>query len=574
MKKRKKSGVIKKIIAFLCVMICVGIGIGIYIKVKPVTDKPTDNAGNADNADNGKSITQIAKQLSLNTEYVKVTSLDETVKIDIVTPGLDTCTMRVAIYDLKTDKVLSQTEFEEGAWVTGLTDGGFYAVDQLKKTLYVYDKSGKLKQEKTFSETEMWSPVCGLREDEKFFIYTLPRTGEVYACNLQTDEVKKIGDNIALREQLGFHNGILYAAGMANEVVAIDVSDFSVRTEVNDSRLNSFSPFYCLGTTDYSFIAADKSGIKYIPFGSVDELVVGIGKQGFTTTVSNQNSETLNIYNLEKNTLTKADIADAVESVCYTEDGKLLIVAGDSMQKKHRLYLCEPNKLKNESLTVNSADLPSKKEPEITIPAAEKTEQAKIIKTVPVLSQFPEYPTGCESVSTVMVLKFWGENISAAKFIDDYLPKSAEFYYKEYKRYGPSPNEFFIGNPRTAASYGCMAPVIEKALCDYFGGSDRVRNTTGTELSQLCSEYIDKDIPVLVWATINMLETAPKNSWYLSDGKLFTWPGNEHCLVLTGYDEDCYYFNDPYAGKTVKFKKETVNERYAELGRQSVVVLK
>lgn len=571
MKKRKKSGVVKKIIAFLCVMICVGIGIGIYIKVKPVTDKPTDNV---DNADNGKSITQIAKQLSLDTEYIKVSCLGDTVKVDIVTPGLDTCTMRVAIYDLKTDKVFSQTEFKEGAWVTGLTNGGFYAVDQLKKTLYVYDKSGKLKQEKTFSETEMWSPVCGLSEDEKYFIYTLPRTGEVYVCNLQTDEVKKIGDNIALREQLGFHNGILYAAGMANEVVAIDVSDFSVRTEVSDSRLNSFSPFYSLGTTDYSFIAADKSGIKYIPFGSVDELVVGIGKQGFTTTVSNQNSETLNIYNLEKNTLTKADINDTVESVCYTADGKLLVLAGDAMQKKHRLYLCEPNNLKNESLTVNSADLPAKKEPEITIPAAEKTEQAKIIKTVPVLAQFPEFPTGCESVSAVMVLNFWGENISAAKFIDDYLPKSGEFYYKSYKRYGPSPYEFFIGNPRTSASYGCMAPVIEKALCDYFGGSDRVRNTTGTELSQLCSEYIDKDIPVLVWATINMLETAPKNSWYLSDEKRFTWPGNEHCLVLTGYDEDCYYFNDPYAGKTVKFKKATVNERYAELGRQSVVVLK
>lgn len=118
-----------------------------------------------------------------------------------------------------------------------------------------------------------------------------------------------------------------------------------------------------------------------------------------------------------------------------------------------------------------------------------------------------------------------------------------------------------------------MAPVIENAFCRYFGNSERVKNTTGAEIEQLCEDYIDNNIPVMVWATINMLEIDPKNSWYLSNGKRFTWPGNEHCLVLTGYDSNSYYFNDPYAGKTVKYEKETVNQRYIELGRQSLVVL-
>ena len=119
-----------------------------------------------------------------------------------------------------------------------------------------------------------------------------------------------------------------------------------------------------------------------------------------------------------------------------------------------------------------------------------------------------------------------------------------------------------------------MAPVIEKAISGYLGGSDRVKNTTGTSLTQLCGDYIDKDIPVMVWATIAMIEVEPRASWYLRDGTLFTWLGNEHCLVLIGYDENSYYFNDPYAGKTVKYKKETVEDRHAEQGMQSVVVLK
>ena len=561
MRKSNKPRAVRRTIIFLCILLCISVGIGMYLRTKP-------------DADSGKNITQIAEQLSLDTEYVKIDCMDGIVKIDIVTPGLDTCTMRVAIYDLKTDKILSQTELKEGAWVTGLTHDGFYAAEHNKKILYIYNKSGKLKHAKNFSETEMWSPVCGLSEDEKYFIYTLSRTSEVYACNLQTDEVKKIGSNVALREQLGFYNGILYAAGMDNNIVAVDVLNFSVRTEVGDSRLNSFSPYYGIGTTEYNFIAADKSGIKYVPINSVDELVVGIGKDGFATSVSNQNGETLNIYNLDEKTLTHADINDTVESVCFTDDGRLLVLAGDAMEKKHKLYLCNPKKLNKDPLTVNSADIPERKEPQITVPKTDRAEQAKIIENVPVLSQFPEFPTGCESVSAVMVLKFLGEDISAAKFIDEYLPKNAEFYWKWTKRYGPSPYEFFIGNPGTSASYGCMAPVIEKALCDYFGGSDRVRNTTGTELSQLCKEYIDNNIPVIVWATINMLETVPKNSWYLSDGKRFTWPGNEHCMVLTGYDSESYYFNDPYAGKLVKYEKETVEQRYSELGKQSVAVLK
>ena len=343
---------------------------------------------------------------------------------------------------------------------------------------------------------------------------------------------------------------------------------------MQNPQLNLFTPYYSLGTTDYSFIVADKTGVKYVPFGSVDELAVGIGEDGFTTAVSREKGNTLRIYDISEKTVAEANIDGTVESVCYTGDGRLLVITGDAMQKSHSLSICDLKSLKTAVLAVNDKDIPEKTEPQIDIPEAKEGQKANIIKGVPVLSQFPEFPTGCESVSAVTVLRFYGENITAAKFIDEYLPKSADFYYESGRRYGPSPYDFFIGNPRTAASYGCMAPVIEKALCDYFGGSERVKNTTGAELSELCDKYIDNGIPVIMWATINMLETNPKNTWYLKDGTRFSWPGNEHCLVLTGYDADSYYFNDPYAGKTVKYKKQTVKDRYAELGRQSVVILK
>lgn len=570
MKKRRKSRLRKIMPVLLCAVFAVAAfaAVKVYFKEKPAAESGVFAE------ENGKNISQTADSLSLNAELVKANCIGSVAKIDIVTPGLDTCSMRVAMYDLNGGKVLSETALKEGAWITGQTENGFYAVEQYEKTLYIYDNSGKLKTEKSFSDKADFSSCCGVDEKEKYFIYTTSQKGEVYVYDLKTGEEKKLDEGVFLREALGFRGGVMYAAGMESSLVAIDAEDFSVRTEVQNQQLNLFTPYYSLGTTDYSFIVADKTGVKYVPFGSVDELAVGIGEDGFTTAVSREKGNTLRIYKLSEKTVAEANIDGTVESVCYTGDGRLLVITGDAMQKSHSLSICDLKSLKTAVLAVNDKDLPEKKEPQIDIPEAKEGQKANIIKGVPVLSQFPEFPTGCESVSTVTVLRFYGENITAAKFIDEYLPKSADFYYESGRRYGPSPYDFFIGNPRTAASYGCMAPVIEKALCDYFGGSERVKNTTGAELSELCDEYIDNGIPVIMWATINMLETDPKNTWYLKEGTRFSWPGNEHCLVLTGYDADSYYFNDPYAGKTVKYKKQTVKDRYAELGRQSVVILK
>ena len=191
---------------------------------------------------------------------------------------------------------------------------------------------------------------------------------------------------------------------------------------------------------------------------------------------------------------------------------------------------------------------------------------------VPLIAQKPEFPTGCESVSAVMALRYFGETIRVTDFINKHLSMSSKFYYKDGRRYGPSPYEYFIGNPMTTQSYGCMASVIEKALVSYLGSNERIYNVTSTDMKDLCINYIDNDLPVLVWVTIAMIDTSTSDSWYLEDGTLFQWPGNEHCMVLVGYDEKYYYFNDPYTGKTVKQAHSLAELRYEQLGKQAIVI--
>lgn len=572
-KMRRKRAQRRRNIMILCIIaMCLITGVVGCTIARSVTSDSGQHQSKDPGKDPAVSGTEVLKDIKLNSELIKVSSKGDTAKIDIVQPGLDTCSMRVVLYDIQTDQVLSETTLDEGAWITGLTDQGFYAVDQYGKTVFLYDRSGKVINEKSFDGSADWTSVCAVSDDENYFVYTDAPDGKIHIFDMTTGQDVELDTKIIPMEQMGVVDNQLYILSMNREVCKIDMENADISLVMNDIRLTYFTPFYSIGTTEYNFLAVTEDSVSYIPFTSVDEYIVGINAKGFSTTVSSEDGEILRLYDLKDQTVAHMSINDTVESVCLAEDGRYLVVCGNSMEKKHRIYICDPNTMDKEAMIINDSDVPYAEDIDIQISGSEPAEQAVIIEDVPIICQYPEYPTGCESVSAVMVLNYMGEDMTAEEFIDDYLPKNAEFYMDGDKKYGPSPYEYFIGNPRTSASYGCMASVIESALEDYFGSDDRIVNATDSELSYLCKTYIDQDIPVLVWATMNMIETEPENTWYLSDGTRFTWPGNEHCLVLVGYDESDYYFNDPYSGMLVKYDRELAEERYAELGSQSLVI--
>jgi len=195
-----------------------------------------------------------------------------------------------------------------------------------------------------------------------------------------------------------------------------------------------------------------------------------------------------------------------------------------------------------------------------------------IISDVPLICQFPAYPTGCETVASVMALRYVGEQVSVDTFIDNCLETGA-VYRKNGVLYGPDPYEKFVGDPRSQYSLGCFSPVMEKALKKYLGDDTRVIHTTGQTVDSLCRTYIAQNIPVIVWVSIQMKETGKGNVWYTETGERFRWITNEHCMLLIGFDETQYYFNDPYTGKQLHFEKSLVSRRYDTFGKQSIVVL-
>lgn len=210
--------------------------------------------------------------------------------------------------------------------------------------------------------------------------------------------------------------------------------------------------------------------------------------------------------------------------------------------------------------------------------AASQTESGSKVLDVENILQKPELPTGCECVSLTMVLNYLGYAADKLDIARYHLPKMP-FYWEEGELYGADFRVCFAGDPEEPDAYGCYAPCIEAAAESFLssGGYDaEARDITGTGFEELLTDYIDEDKPVLIWVTSNDLhETEPTAVWKTPGGEEVQWRSYEHCVVLTGYDEDnsLIYVSDPLYGNTF-YDRKRIQERYMDMGQQAVCIEK
>lgn len=218
--------------------------------------------------------------------------------------------------------------------------------------------------------------------------------------------------------------------------------------------------------------------------------------------------------------------------------------------------------------------------------AVAKDPSAKLID-VPYLNQL-DVVFGCEAVSATMVLQYYGVDISWKEFTDNYLITKPWREDPDGRRFGPDPFAAYPGNPYKDdgpnCGYGCYAPCLAKSMNKVLPEEKRAFVTTGLKLCDLIANYIDEGDPVIVWGTMNMVPSRLTRTWtidYVDEnspyrlGDSFTWLGNEHCLVLVGYDAERYFFNDPYENHgLIGYGRELFEQRFLEFGKMSVVVRK
>ncbi len=184
--------------------------------------------------------------------------------------------------------------------------------------------------------------------------------------------------------------------------------------------------------------------------------------------------------------------------------------------------------------------------------------------SVEAMDQYPELPTGCESVALTMAINALGYDLEKTEIAEKYL------IYDDNFAIG------YCGDPFSDDGAGIW-PIGIVATVDAFaqetGAKVCAYNTSKSPLKDLC-KLVDAGYPVVVWTTYYMCEPMYSDDGVYYDDEYYMWYDNEHCVTLYGYDRDAGTVDiaDPLRGKvTVDAGEfERLNE---DIGGYSAVIV-
>ena len=180
------------------------------------------------------------------------------------------------------------------------------------------------------------------------------------------------------------------------------------------------------------------------------------------------------------------------------------------------------------------------------------------IQNVPYIGQYPELFRGCEVTSLAMLLNYKGIKVDKMELAEN-IKKEPFIFTLDNVKYNGNPHQGFVGDiySRENDGYGVYNEPIYDLFKQYVGGY--ALNLTGADFNDLYY-YINKNSPV--WVIINTrFKPLPDSEFE----KLNTTRGNvnmtyrEHSVLITGYDNEHIYYNDPmYPDKTKKSEKKCI----------------
>ncbi|GGE40550.1 hypothetical protein GCM10011391_19150 [Pullulanibacillus camelliae] len=190
---------------------------------------------------------------------------------------------------------------------------------------------------------------------------------------------------------------------------------------------------------------------------------------------------------------------------------------------------------------------------------------------VPLIKQLPELPRGCEVTSLAMLLNYAGYSVSKETLAKQ-VKKDPTPYKKTngHVHFG-NPNHGFVGamdtfdKPGLGVYHGPIAELAER----YMG--ERVIDLTGKSFSTVLKQLAEG---APVWIINNTLFTKLSDTywekWSTPEGPIeITY--KEHSVLVTGYDNQWIYFNDPLAGKKDRrIKRASFIEGWKQMGSQAI----
>lgn len=186
--------------------------------------------------------------------------------------------------------------------------------------------------------------------------------------------------------------------------------------------------------------------------------------------------------------------------------------------------------------------------------------------SAPHIKQLPELPRGCEVTSLSMMLQHAGVKVGKMEL-------AKQIHKVPFKSNGLNGNPYdgFVGNMYTFSQpgLGVYNGPIQDLAENYL--PNRVVNLTGYDFSYIY-RMLDKGMPVWVITNswFNQLPSSQFVTWQTSKGPLkVTY--REHSVLITGYDANYIYINDPLYHKPNRaVNKKNFIASWNQMGKQAI----
>jgi uncharacterized protein YvpB len=217
----------------------------------------------------------------------------------------------------------------------------------------------------------------------------------------------------------------------------------------------------------------------------------------------------------------------------------------------------------------------------ISVPTVEEDYQVEIIPIkdsvlidAPILWQMPELPRGCEVTSLAMLLQYKGIAVDKLTLAKEVKKNPADYKLAGGKIYFGDPNEGFVGNMYTYTEPGLGVyhkPIAELAE-KYLPG--KIKDLTGADFLELKVHLSDgRPVWVITNTEYEKIDESFFQTWYTPNGAVSVTT-KEHSVLVTGYDQNYVYFNDPLLGeKNKKAPMQDFLEAWVQMGRQAITYL-
>lgn len=184
------------------------------------------------------------------------------------------------------------------------------------------------------------------------------------------------------------------------------------------------------------------------------------------------------------------------------------------------------------------------------------------ILEAPLILQNPELPRGCEVTSLAMLLQYAGISVDKMTLASEIKKDPANPYL------GFVGNMYLLHEP----GYGVYHGPIRQLMEEYLPG--KTIDLTGCEFEDLLF-FLSEKVPVwvIVNAKFSELDPGEFNTWHTPSGAVkITF--REHSVLLTGFDQEYVYFNDPLVNiSNNKTDRELFQAAWVQMGKQAVTYL-